>query len=204
MRTHWKRFNRMSPKDPMSSLVILLLALCELKDYTLYNALIVLQRDLKDADFDELEKRVMECFYEHLENTHMIAPKILMASDISSALGNALAMGVSHHPCPLCTGGLVCHRFRECPFLAHVIRSGHAYKHGKTDSSWNPSHHSSVMHSSPGESSSNPINKQIVKQERGSPYRKEYGRGKGGGRTREYAMAFLPRAALPLSTFRKR
>lgn len=87
----------MSPKGPMSSV-----AVCALKDNPLYNTYVVLRRVLKEVDFDELEKRVMDYYYEHIlhmEDPHMMGPAILMASNISC---QSLEMASPH----LCVLGL--------------------------------------------------------------------------------------------------
>lgn len=35
----------------------------------------------------------------------------------------SFAVGESHNLCPFCTGCFICHRFRDCPVLADIIRS---------------------------------------------------------------------------------
>lgn len=136
MRVHWVRFNRMSPKYHTSSMVMFSVAVCVPKDNPIYNTSAVLKRDLKDVDFDDLEKRVMDDYHEHIlhmGDTHKMRPKSRMASDISGALDSAFGVDASHHPCPFCPGGFVYHRLRDCHVPADVIRSGQAYKHDKID-----------------------------------------------------------------------
>jgi len=53
------RFNKMSPNDPISSMVMSSVAVGALKDNPLYNTLLVLQRDLKDVECNELDKCVV-------------------------------------------------------------------------------------------------------------------------------------------------
>lgn len=111
-------------------------------------------------EFDKLEKRVVEYYYEHImymEDIHKMGLKIRMASDISGVPDGSVEVG--HHPCPFNSEGFVCHRYRDCHVAAHVIRSGYAYDHGKVDPSWNPDNHPMSGHSSAGQSSSNPIDK---------------------------------------------
>lgn len=70
----------MPPSDRISTMVMSSVVAWALKDNPLYNTFIVLQGDMKDVDFDKLDyysEHIM-----HMENTHKIAPKILMASDI--------------------------------------------------------------------------------------------------------------------------
>lgn len=43
----------------MSSMVMISVAVCALKDNPLHNTFVMLQRDLEDADYDELEKQAM-------------------------------------------------------------------------------------------------------------------------------------------------
>lgn len=153
MRSCWARFNKMSPKITLSSMVVSSVALCALKDNPMLITFEVLQRDLKDADFDELEKRVVDYCYMHalhMEDPQKLRLNSIMASEVYGAPDSAFARGVSHHPSPCCTCGFVYHRFQEYPVLADVIRSGYAYKHGKIDPSWNLDNHSTDRHSSPG------------------------------------------------------
>lgn len=62
----------------------------------------VLQRYVEDVDFDELERRTLDCYYEHvhqIQDNQQLGPKNITTLDISDALDSAFAIGVSHHPC---------------------------------------------------------------------------------------------------------
>lgn len=117
----------MSPNDRMVSMAMSTVALCALEDNPLYSTFIVLQRDLIHADFDELEKWMMDYYHGdilHMQDTHKMGPKILMASDISGTLDSESADGMSHHPRSFCTEGFVNRRFRVYHVLADAIPSG--------------------------------------------------------------------------------
>lgn len=86
----------MSPNDRMSSMVMSSFVVCALKDNPLYNAFLVVSRDLTDVDFDEPEKRVMDYYYERIllmEDTHKMGGQIFTASDISGALNCVFCSG---------------------------------------------------------------------------------------------------------------
>lgn len=128
VRSHWVRFNRMSPNNPVSAIVISSIAMCAIKD-NLYSTSMILQLD-KDVDLNELETRIMNYYNEqilHMEVHQQLDPKIFMTIDTSSALNSTFAVCVSHHPCPSCSSRYVYHLFRDCPVLAHAIRSGYAF-----------------------------------------------------------------------------
>lgn len=100
----------MSPEDHFRPKVMCVLAVCAIKDNRLYNLFIVLQRDLKDVDFDEFEQQTMDYCYEHvheMEDNQQLGPKILMISGILGASDIVFAVGVSHHPCSFCASGYV-------------------------------------------------------------------------------------------------
>lgn len=102
----------MSPKGHMSSMVMSSDTVCVLNESPLRNTFVVLQRDIKDVDFNELECRVMDYYYEHvlhMEDPHKMGPNILKGSDISGALDSVFAVGMSHHPFHFCTSGFVYH-----------------------------------------------------------------------------------------------
>lgn len=63
----------MSHKGHMSVMAMSSVAVCALKNNPLYTTFVVLQRDLKHVNFDELEKRVMDYYYEHV--LHMADPQ---------------------------------------------------------------------------------------------------------------------------------
>mmetsp|Transcript_48742 Transcript_48742/g.93250 ORF Transcript_48742/g.93250 Transcript_48742/m.93250 type:complete len:99 (-) Transcript_48742:591-887(-) len=98
----------MSPEDPLGSMVMSSIVVCAIKENPLYNMFMVLQSDLKDVDFDELEQRSMDYYYEHvhqMEDNQQLGPKMLMTSDVSVAVDIAFVVGASHHPCRFCTNG---------------------------------------------------------------------------------------------------
>lgn len=57
------RFDRMSPHDPLASIVMSFMVVCAIKYNPLYSTIFVLQRDFEDVDFDGLRQRILDYHY---------------------------------------------------------------------------------------------------------------------------------------------
>lgn len=104
----------------------------------MYNMYMVLQRDLKGANFGELEQGAMDYPYEPTkfttEDSHYFG--------YIGFLGWSFGCWSKSPSVPFIQQWtLVYHRFRDCLVLADIVRYGHASQKGKIDPKWNPDNH---------------------------------------------------------------
>lgn len=140
MRTHWRTYDRIMWREPLSSMTVSAFAVSWLRDNPLYKIFLMLQDDIKYVDFDELERRTVHFYLDWIKGTpkEQHRQRVLSISDVGHALDDCFGVAVDHNPCPFCKDGFVYHQFFECPSLRRMISSGYPYAHSQVDPKWNP------------------------------------------------------------------